>query len=120
MLMRAKVAAFVFFVAAPLFAQLAVHNPVPVLKIQNVGSGVVELGGPWQFHLGDNPAFASPTLDDATGHNGWEQLTADAPWGAQGHRSYVGYAWYRKHLSIAPASGASPDWRLLISHIGDV
>jgi Stage II sporulation protein E (SpoIIE) len=95
-------------------------QPAPTLAIQDLGKGAVPLDGTWQFHLGDDPSFATPAVDDTTGHNGWEQLTAGAPWGAQGHRSYVGYAWYRRHLDITPASGVAPNWSLYIPRIGDI
>ncbi len=104
-------------IAAPL---ARAQSTAPTLILQDLGKDAAPLDGLWQFHLGDDPSFASPTLDDATGHDGWEQLTANAPWGAQGHRSWVGYAWYRKHISITPAAGVSPDWSLLVPHIGDV
>jgi hypothetical protein len=81
---------------------------------------VAPLAGPWQFHRGDNPAWAAPGVDDATGQNGWEQLTAATPWGTQGHASYTGYAWYRRQLNITPAPGASPDVTLLVPPIDDV
>jgi hypothetical protein len=92
----------------------------PTLTIDGLGKGSAPLDGLWQFHLGGDPAFASAGINDATGQNGWEQITADAPWGAQGHRSYVGYAWYRRHLHLTPAPGAPPDFSLLINHIEDV
>jgi hypothetical protein len=92
----------------------------PTLSIQDLGRGTATLNGPWQFHLGDDPAWAAPNLDDAAGHNGWTRITTDKPWGAQGYRSYVGYAWYRKHLSITPASGVSPDWSILIAQLDNV
>ena len=95
-------------------------TPSAPLTIDGLGKGVAPLAGPWQFHLGDNPAWAATGVDDATGHNGWEQLTADAPWGTQGHPSYTGYAWYRRQLNITPATGASPDVSLLIPQIDDV
>jgi hypothetical protein len=63
---------------------------------------------------------ATPGIDDATGLDGWEQLTAAAPWGTQGHPSYTGYAWYRRQLNITPAPGASPDVSVLIPAIDDV
>ena len=91
-----------------------------VLTIEGLGKGVAPLDGPWQFHLGDDPAWAAPGIDDATGHNGWEQLTAASPWGTQGHPSYTGYAWYRRQINITPAPGASPDVTLLIPAIDDV
>ncbi len=87
--------------------------PPSALTIEGLGKGVAPLDGPWQFHLGDNPAWAAPGVDDATGHNGWEQLTAAGPWGTQGHASYNGYAWYRRQINITPAPGASPDVTLL-------
>ncbi len=87
----------------PLFApHSATSTPPVVLTIEGLGKGVAPLDGPWQFHLGDDPAWAAPGIDDATGHNGWEQLTADAPWGTQGHASYTGYAWYRRQLDMSP------------------
>ncbi len=96
------------------------QTSAPTLSIQDLGRGTATLDGPWQFHLGDDLAWASPDLDDATGYNGWTQITADMPWGAQGYRSYVGYAWYRKHLDITPASAAAPDWSILLGEIDDV
>ena len=112
--------------AAPLVCAFAAAQTAPApstppaLSIHDLGKGVVPFNGPWQFHLGDDPSFAAPDLDDATGHNGWEQLSAAAPWGAQGHRSYVGYAWYRKHISVTPAPGVDPSWSLLFPHVTDV
>ena len=85
-----------------LAAQPAVQTSAPVVALYNPGSDPARLPGPWQFHLGDNPAWAFPGVDDSTGHDGWQQISADAPWGAQGFRSYTGYAWYRIHLSITP------------------
>jgi hypothetical protein len=42
-----------------------------------LGRGTAPLDGLWQFHLGDNAQWADPAIPDATGQNGWEQLTAD-------------------------------------------
>ena len=92
----------------------------PALQIDGLGKGTAPLDGPWQFHLGDDPAFAQPQTPDSVGVRGWEQIAADQPWGAQGHRSYTGYGWYRKHLSLASAPGASPDLYLFIRRIDDV
>ena len=85
------------------------QGPVPI----SLGPSIVTLNGPWRFHLGDDPSWANPELDDS----GWEtvDLTA-APgahdgdvgltgyvrgWGARGHRGVSGYGWYRIHISIA-------------------
>ena len=107
-------------IQAAVLASSANQSPPAVLTIEGLGKGVAPLDGPWQFHLGDDPTWATPGIDDATGHNGWEQLTADAPWGTQGHPGYTGYAWYRRQLNVSPAPGASPDVTLLIPAIDDV
>jgi serine phosphatase RsbU (regulator of sigma subunit) len=101
-------------------AIVAAQNAPAVLQIDGLGKGSAPLNGPWQFHLGDNPAWAQPAAADATGLDGWEQITTDKTWGAQSHPSYVGYAWYRRHLSLTPAPGASPEFYLLIQRVDDV
>jgi len=83
------------------------------LVVKNLGDGAVALDGLWQFHLGDNPAWASPDFDDSH----WEQLFADIPWGAQDHFCYTGYAWYRKHITVVGDSGAAVDLALMIRHV---
>jgi hypothetical protein len=95
--------------AGPGFAQ--------TLTVENPGSGSVPLGGKWQFHLGDDLSWANPALDDS----GWEQISADATWGAQTHPSYAGFAWYRRHIAIQ-SSGASATKTLaiLIPPVDDV
>jgi hypothetical protein len=107
-------------IQAAVLASSATGTPSAVLTIEGLGKGVAPLDGPWQFHLGDDPTWATPGIDDATGHNGWERLTADAPWGTQGHPGYTGYAWYRRQLNLSPAPGASPDVTVLIPAIDDV
>jgi hypothetical protein len=91
------------------------HRALATLTVDGLGKGTAPLDGPWQFHLGDNSAWASPSFEDS----GWEQLTADKTWGAQNHPSYTGFAWYRKSIRITTAAGASPDVALLIPAIDD-
>lgn len=100
-------AAVGLFALVPCFAAASSAAPVqaPTLTMDGLGKGTAPLDGPWQFHLGDNPAWAQPKMDDATGHDGWEQLSAKAPWGAQGHFAYTGFAWYRRHLDLHTAPG---------------
>jgi serine phosphatase RsbU (regulator of sigma subunit) len=95
-------------------------QPFPVLRIDELGKGTAPIDGSWQFHLGDDPRWALPGTPDATGTGGWEQITAGQPWGAQGHQSYAGYGWYRKHLSLSPSQGIGPNLYLLIPHIDNV
>ena len=109
---------FVALVSIPL--SLCAQSAAPVLTIEGLGKGTAPLSGVWQFHLGDNPAWASPEAGDDATNVGWEQISPDATWGAQGHPAYTGFAWYRKHIHLGLASGASPDVALLIRHIDDV
>ena len=90
--------------------------PASLLVLDGLGKGTAPLDGPWQFHLGDDPAWASPSFDDFF----WAQITADQPWGLQGHASYTGYAWYRRHLTLSPAPGVPADVALLVPAVDDV
>jgi hypothetical protein len=80
------------------------------------------LDGQWQFHTGDDPRWAAPAADDS----GWQTIDMTAlpgshdgdvglpdyvdGWAAHGHRSYHGYAWYRRAVTV-PAGHAS--WVIL-------
>jgi hypothetical protein len=119
-----RIAAVTAFLSCA-FAFAHARGTAPVFSAEALGKGTVPLDGPWQFHAGDNMAWADPATNDvdandATGHDGWEQLTADKPWGAQGHPSQTGFGWYRKHLHLEPAAGADPNFALLIPSIQDV
>jgi Stage II sporulation protein E (SpoIIE) len=94
-------------------ALCSAQTPQPLTL--TIGAGAVPLAGSWEFHLGDDPAWASPTLDDTQ----WERLDAAKPWGRQGHADYTGFAWYRRTLDLTPERGISPDFALLIPHIDD-
>jgi serine phosphatase RsbU (regulator of sigma subunit) len=96
-------------------AQPAGSRSAQTFLIPGIGEGAVHIDGYWQFHLGDDPAWASPSLDDS----GWESIRADDPWGVQGHPSYAGYAWYRRHLDILPSAGSTGQYRVLIPHAED-
>ncbi|HTB95781.1 MAG TPA: PP2C family protein-serine/threonine phosphatase [Terracidiphilus sp.] len=104
----------ILFAAAALPA--SGREPPSVLAIDGLGKGTTPLGGAWQFHLGDDRAWADPSVDDSR----WEQILPDRPWGAQGHEGYVGFAWYRRHIAINLAPGASEDLALFVAPIQDV
>ncbi len=99
--------------------RLAQTQPT-ILEVHDLGKGTSQLDGPWQFHAGDDSIMALPQTADATGTNGWEQLTADKPWGAQGHPSY-----YRLMAGIASTSALRRPqvvrrrFYLLIRHVDD-
>ncbi|HTZ59434.1 MAG TPA: SpoIIE family protein phosphatase [Acidobacteriaceae bacterium] len=90
-----------------LFVVLAALAPLmpgeaQTLKLSNPGTGSVPLDKDWRFHLGDNPTWADPTLDDSN----WESIKIDEPWGQQSHPSYTGFAWYRLKLDIDNSNSA--------------
>jgi hypothetical protein len=83
-------------------------------------TAAILLDGPWRFHPGDDPLWASATADDS----GWETIDMTAlpgshdgdvglpdyvnGWMAHGHAGYTGYAWYRRAVNV-PAGHASWD-----------
>jgi hypothetical protein len=86
------------------------------LVVEGVGNAAAPLDGIWQFHLGDNPAWASPSLDDS----GWEPISVDRPWGAQQHFNYTGYAWYRRHIDFVSVAGADTQLALTLPGVNSV
>ena len=97
---RTEKIAIVLLVLAAL--SLATQGIAEPLKVSNPGTGSIPLRGNWQFHIGDDKAWADPALDDS----GWEQIHADAPWGSQSHPSYTGFAWYRRRIEIDDSNSA--------------
>ena len=83
--------------------------------VTGLGDPLVTLSGPWRFHPGDDPAYASPSFDDSA----WEFQSAALSWAEQGHHSYTGFAWYRLHLTLDPGQN-STSLALLIPQMNDV
>ena len=50
-------------------------------KAPDPGRGGMAITGTWQFHTGDNQAWAKPEYDDS----GWQAISGNRPWGVQGH-----------------------------------
>ena len=115
MLRRANLAGLIFLIAVSLFAQRPSPAAVPILRIQNLGPGAVELAGPWQFHLGDDVRWASSSFDDST----WEHISVQSSWGSQNYPAYTGFAWYRRHLQIDPVAAGKSTYALLIPQVDD-
>jgi diguanylate cyclase len=90
-------------------------TPGAPLVIEDLGKGTFALSGPWQFHPGDDPAWASPTFDSSD----WELLSADQPWGKQGHAHLTGFAWYRCSIALIRAPGVPQEFSLLVPKIHD-
>jgi hypothetical protein len=103
-------------IAQPTVGVEARPAPTPaVLDIDDIGKGTVPIGGEWQFHPGDDVRWASPSYDDSQ----WEHIKTDKSWGAQTHPSYSGFAWYRRHLDIAPPRVADLKLAILMPAVDD-
>ncbi len=83
--------------------------------LEGLGKGLIALDGPWQFRVGDNPAWAAPGFDDSH----WQQLSTDKAWDQQGHGSYDGFAWYRRSIVIPPSLSSTMDLGLFIPSVGN-
>lgn len=83
-----------------LLPQLAIRARAETFTAPPLGPPSVPITGTWQFHTGDDLAWANPGFDDS----GWQPLQADQPWGAQGHPGYRGFAWYRKRINLGDTS----------------
>ena len=95
-------------------------SQTPAAKhIEGLGIGTADLDGPWQFHIGDDMQWAQPDTKDSTGQGDWETIQTGKPWGAQGHYAYGGFAWYRLHLHITPATGFNSPFQLLLPAVQD-
>ena len=77
-------------------AQVSASSAEAPLVIRGLGKATIRLDGLWQFHVGDDSSWADPAFDDST----WERVDVSRPWGDQGHWSYTGHAWYRRHIEI--------------------
>lgn len=112
---------------ASLFLALSVIIPplalakesAPIIKVEELGKGLIHLEQPWLFHVGDDVRWAEPNIDDAPGQGGWENIVPTSPWGAQGHYAYTGFAWYRLRLSIRSSAGQNPEIRLVLPSVAD-
>jgi len=74
------------------------------LTQETLSRTAIPLDGPCKFHTGDDAAWAAPGFDDSD----WEQMTADRPWGVQGHANYAGFAWYRLNITITGGGRDAP------------
>jgi hypothetical protein len=71
------------------------HTPTDA---SNLGQHI-NLPHTWLFSPTDNPANASPSLDDST----WTSISTDQPLTAYGFRNYT-FAWYRTHIRLRPGT----------------
>jgi hypothetical protein len=78
------------------------------MVLRDLGRATLPLNGDWQFHEGDDLAWASPDYDDSA----WQAIQVGRSWEGQGHRNYTGFAWYRRRLVLAP--GSASGWTLAL------
>jgi hypothetical protein len=71
------------------------------VDLRNDRVAMTELAGPWRFHAGDEPAWATPSFDDS----GWSLVQTDKGWSRQGYAGYGGTAWYRLDITLPPQPG---------------
>ena len=80
----------------------------PPMILHGVGRATIALDGDWQFHTGDDLAWASPDYNDSA----WQQIHVGRSWEAQSHRNYTGFAWYRRRLVLS--LGSATGWTLAL------
>jgi serine phosphatase RsbU (regulator of sigma subunit) len=66
--------------------------------------GIIELTRAWRFHSGDDPGWASPTLDDS----GWELVEPTMPSDRLPRSGWPGIGWFRRHLRVESAFSRVP------------
>jgi hypothetical protein len=91
-------------------AQARTASPQNVFFANGLGHGTIAVDGSWQFHIGDDMAWASPAFDDS----GWEQMDVSRPWGDQGHWAYAGHAWYRRQIDFKGLAGSVSEVALFV------
>ena len=91
------------------------QGPASPLVLSNLGHMALPVDGPWQFHTGDNPAWALASFDDS----GWQPIQAGRSWEGQGHRDYTGFAWYRRHIVVPAGTPAGLDLALYLPGVDD-
>jgi hypothetical protein len=84
-----------------------------------LGNTTAPVGGTWQFHTGDDLAWAAPSLDDSA----WQPISVTATWGAQttfpNHFSYTGFAWYRRRIDAPAVPGAASPLGIYLPRVED-
>ena len=78
---------------------------------------VLDLAGPWQIRLGDEPAWAAPVVPGAD-TSAWQSVPVPGAWEDAGLWGYDGFAWLRRTFRLPP--GAGDDGRPLVLRIGRV
>lgn len=70
--------------------------PAQSFDASQPAQGVSTIDALWRFHTGDDPRWASPSVQDSS----WTLLSTNKNWAYQGFRGYTGYAWFRLRLKL--------------------
>jgi sigma-B regulation protein RsbU (phosphoserine phosphatase) len=71
-------------------------------ELPNHGLRVISLDGQWRFHPGDNPAWSSPSFQDAD----WALQSSSHVWDSKTFHDPSGLGWYRFHVTLPPNTGS--------------
>ncbi len=85
----------------------------PPLILHGLGRTSLPVDGTWQFHEGDDLAWASPAFDDSA----WQSIKAGRTWEEQGHHGYTGFAWYRRRLELPPGENTNYTLALYLPNV---
>ena len=69
--------------------------------------------GPWKYHQGDDPTWATPNFNDSS----WGTVPIDKPWGNPRRFDAYGFSWYR--VRIVPGTSAPRDLAVLFPSVKD-
>jgi signal transduction histidine kinase/CheY-like chemotaxis protein len=85
----------------------------PLLLAVSLSPGPhIDLSGAWQFHTGDDPAWAQPQFDDSA----WEKVSIPTGWGRDS--PVAAYAWYRRRVQVDRSlPGSSTEIAVLVSKV---
>ncbi len=87
-------------------------NPQPLI-LHGLGRASQPMDGPWQFHEGDDLAWASPAFDDSS----WRSIETGRTWEEQGYRGHTGFAWYRRRLVLPPGENTNYSLALYLHNV---
>lgn len=82
-----------------------VSGPVIVSPVRfRNKAGMIELLGPWKFHEGDDPRWASPGFDDT----GWETRDPRLQAGQHPSQGWGSIGWFRFRLTVDSSLAGAP------------
>lgn len=81
--------------------------------LNGLGKDTLPIDGAWQFHPGDDRAWAAPAYNDTS----WASIETGRTWEEQGYRNLTGFAWYRRHLVLSGENSGSIQVGLFLTDV---